>query len=136
MKRRSFLQNGLYGSILLVVAPRFMSSCSSDDDETPDNGKETTIDLTNSAYAALNSSGGYAYTGNIIVINTGTSFIALTKICTHEGCTVAFQASSENLVCPCHGSVFSKSGAVLQGPASSSLRLYTVTQSGNILTIK
>lgn len=48
-------------------------------------------------------------------------FAAYSAVCTHQGCTVAYQ--NGQLLCPCHGSVFdpSRGGAVLNGPATSPL---------------
>jgi cytochrome b6-f complex iron-sulfur subunit len=48
-------------------------------------------------------------------------FAAYSAVCTHQGCTVAYQ--NGELACPCHGSIFdpSKGGAVLYGPAPSPL---------------
>jgi thiosulfate dehydrogenase [quinone] large subunit len=49
-------------------------------------------------------------------------FVAFSAICTHEGCTVNFDKSAEEFVCPCHGSIYNATtGAVLQGPAPSPL---------------
>ncbi|HTW97304.1 MAG TPA: Rieske 2Fe-2S domain-containing protein [Acidimicrobiales bacterium] len=43
---------------------------------------------------------------------------AFSRICTHAGCTVAFDQPGETFVCPCHGSIYSAAtGAVIQGPA-------------------
>lgn len=45
-------------------------------------------------------------------------FLAFSRICTHEGCTVNWDAQSKDFVCPCHGSVYNgATGAVLNGPA-------------------
>ncbi|MBX6764626.1 MAG: Rieske (2Fe-2S) protein [Rubrobacteraceae bacterium] len=46
-------------------------------------------------------------------------FVAYSAVCTHMGCTVAYQKSSGDLVCPCHGSIYDPAhGAkVLRGPA-------------------
>jgi len=53
---------------------------------------------------------------------------------TREGCTLSgFQ--NNRYVCPCHGSQFTTSGAVAQGPASSPLRQFTTRLSGTTLTI-
>jgi len=48
-------------------------------------------------------------------------FVAYSAVCTHQGCTVAYQDGE--LACPCHGSVFdpANGGAVVTGPASRPL---------------
>jgi cytochrome b6-f complex iron-sulfur subunit len=48
-------------------------------------------------------------------------FVDYPAVCTHQGCTVAYQ--NGELACPCHGSVFdpSKGRAVLNGPAQAPL---------------
>ncbi|MBS0011602.1 MAG: Rieske (2Fe-2S) protein, partial [Bacteroidales bacterium] len=99
------------------------------------NTGDLTIDLTQSANSALNDDGGYVIKGTIIVINDGGTFIALSSVCTHSGCTISYSAANGNLPCGCHGSIFSTTGSVLQGPASSALKRYTVTRDGDILTI-
>jgi cytochrome b6-f complex iron-sulfur subunit len=72
---------------------------------------------------------------NVLVARTAQdAFTAVTAVCTHEGCTVNGFAS-QAYVCPCHGSRFSTSGAVLQGPASSPLRQFPTAFAGNVLTI-
>ena len=60
-------------------------------------------------------------------------FAAYSAVCTHQGCTVAYQ--SGQLSCPCHGSVFdpSKGGRALYGPALSPLPQIPIkVQSGGI----
>jgi cytochrome b6-f complex iron-sulfur subunit len=104
--------------------------------EEPNIDQDTlTIDLTDSKYSSLASAGGSHIEGSIIIINTGDQFLALSSVCTHQGCTVAYDHGSNKLPCPCHGSVFNTTGAVLQGPASSPLKNYDITQEGDILTI-
>ncbi|MDP9480648.1 MAG: Rieske (2Fe-2S) protein [Actinomycetota bacterium] len=48
-------------------------------------------------------------------------FAAYSAVCTHQGCTVAYQ--NGNLACPCHGSVFdpANGGAVVSPPANRPL---------------
>jgi Rieske Fe-S protein len=60
-----------------------------------------------------------------IVTRSGAQiFVAMTAVCTHEGCTVSnFQ--DERLVCPCHGSTYNMQGAVVVGPAANPLVQYT-----------
>jgi Rieske Fe-S protein len=50
------------------------------------------------------------------------AFVALSPICTHLGCTVEIEG--DRLVCPCHGSTYDRTGAVLQGPAERPLARY------------
>ena len=98
-----------------------------------------TITLNVDAGSPLASVGSAALvqtsSGNFLVSHTAVdTFVALTAVCTHEGCTVSgFQ--SGRYVCPCHGSQFTTSGAVAQGPASSPLRQFATRLSGTTLTI-
>tara|TARA_B110000211_G_C13951247_1_gene496297 strand:+ start:153 stop:578 length:426 start_codon:yes stop_codon:yes gene_type:complete len=47
---------------------------------------------------------------------------AFLMLCTHKVCEL--KATNTNLICPCHGSEFSKSGKVLEGPAPTDLKEY------------
>jgi cytochrome b6-f complex iron-sulfur subunit len=80
-----------------------------------------------SDYPALNKVGGYAMiSSNIIVIRSGkNSFTALNTICTHKKCDVEFNGSK--FECPCHGSEFTKTGKVLNGPAKKNLKKYSTS---------
>jgi cytochrome b6-f complex iron-sulfur subunit len=61
-------------------------------------------------------------------------FSAIEAICTHEGCTVT-GADGDQYVCPCHGSRYDRSGHVVHGPATASLRQYTTSLAGDVVTI-
>jgi Rieske Fe-S protein len=81
--------------------------------------------------AALVQSGS----GSFLVARTGQdTFVALTATCTHEACTVS-GFESQTYVCPCHGSRYSTSGAVVNGPATRALREYATQFANNVLTI-
>lgn len=139
MNRRELFRNLAAGTVTLFVVPAAFTSCEDelldpDDINNPDNNV-LAIDLNNDKYSALGLAGGWVKEGNIIIINTGDGFIALSSICTHQGCGVSYDSESKNLPCPCHGSVFSTSGAVVQGPADSPLKKYELTQEGDILSI-
>jgi len=137
MERRRFFRNFAVGGSLLLTAPVLFNSCSddsSDDDNNNNNGN--TVDLTDPAYASLKTVGGFAYKGDIIIIRSSdTVYLALSKVCTHSQCTVTYNSTNKDIPCPCHGSKFTTTGAVITGPAASPLKKYSVTQNGNILTI-
>jgi Rieske Fe-S protein len=73
--------------------------------------------------------------GVFLVARTSDSaFAAIEAVCTHEGCTVS-GADGAIYVCPCHGSRYDRSGHVVGGPATASLRQYASTFAGDTVTI-
>lgn len=62
-------------------------------------------------------------------------FLAIYRRCTHLGCAVPFDQASGQFVCPCHGSVFTDEGDVLNQPAPRPLDLFalTVNEAGEIV---
>jgi cytochrome b6-f complex iron-sulfur subunit len=53
---------------------------------------------------------------------SGLTFVALSRICTHLGCTINLPDGAGNMGCGCHGSVFQvQTGAVVNGPANKPL---------------
>ena len=95
-----------------------------------------TLDLTNPAYSALNSNGGYVYNQGVIVARTiNGTFIAVSQTCTHAGGTVVYNKNANDFYCPVHGSVFSTSGSVINGPAAAPLMKYNTSLSGSSLRV-
>jgi thiosulfate dehydrogenase (quinone) large subunit len=60
--------------------------------------------------------------GVIVKLPDGT-FVAYDAVCTHEGCTVGWDAADSILLCPCHGAAFdpANNAAVLAGPTRQPL---------------
>lgn len=56
-------------------------------------------------------------------------YVAVSPICTHLGCTV--DVAGAQLICPCHGSTYDRSGRVLRGPAEEALRQFPSSVSPN-----
>jgi len=55
----------------------------------------------------------------------------------HAGCDVArYRASTQRIQCDCHGSEFDINGQPVSGPAPSPLPAFSVSRSGDILTIQ
>ena len=62
-------------------------------------------------------------------------FVALTAVCTHLGCVVAWQEQAGEFQCPCHGGRFSPEGQVLGGPPPAPLETFAVEIDGDQLKI-
>ena len=61
-------------------------------------------------------------------------FVAYSAVCTHAGCTVAYQ--NAQLACPCHGSIFDPANGaeVVSGPAQTPLPEIPIeVQNGRVL---
>lgn len=68
-----------------------------------------------------------------VLKNSDTDVTVFSPICPHLGCRYTWQSDSEHFVCPCHGSVFSKDGKVLGGPAPRPLdTLPTKIENGDL----
>jgi Rieske Fe-S protein len=67
--------------------------------------------------------GGKVFAEQQVVVTQPSkgTFEAFSAVCTHQGCTVN-EVSGGQIICPCHGSLFSiKDGSVVGGPAPSPL---------------
>ena len=99
-----------------------------------------TVTVSNVSGTALGTVGASALVqaganSNFLVTRTSdTAFTAVTAVCTHEQCIVT-GIQSGTFVCPCHGSQYSTTGAVRQGPATRSLQAFTAQFTNNVLTI-
>ncbi len=153
MERKDFIEKvGLSAASILIFG--CMQSCSKSDSPTPakptgsTNNNTTkpvdfTIIITANPYTSLNTAGGFYVdkTNNIIIARTNTNpneFLAVSSLCTHQQVTLEYQASNNRFVCPSppgHGSLFSSTGAVVNGPAASVLKQYKTTLTGNSLRI-
>lgn len=136
MERRKFFTL-LGAGAAVVVAGQTLASCSKNVASpygAPQN-VDFTLDLTNAAYAGLKSKGGSAHNSGIIIAHTSSdAIVALSDVCTHQGCTVQFNGTN-GFVCPCHGSTFALDGTVTGGPAPSALAKYNTTLTGTSLRV-
>ncbi|MGC4038418.1 MAG: Rieske (2Fe-2S) protein [Chitinophagaceae bacterium] len=134
MERKEFF-TALAGSAAAICIGG-LAACSKSAITSNGNVSPFSVDLG----ASLLNVGDVMVHGDVVIIRTATgdtasSFVALSNICTHQGCTVEYNATRGDMECPCHGAKYSTEGAVTQGPASSPLKKYTVSVNGNSLTI-
>ena len=62
-------------------------------------------------------------------------FLALSRKCTHLGCTVLWESESKIFLCPCHASAFDITGEVISPPAPRALDLYPLIIENGIVTV-
>jgi len=142
MTRKDFLKNIGVGAAFVLTVP-CLHSCGGDDDSgdmTPSAGPQNfTIDLTDATESGtLNDPDGFAVKNKVVVArNSNDEFVAASQVCSHEGNEQVTYNSSNNIwMCSVHGAQFAVANGEPQNDVTDrNLRIYTVTQNGDILTI-
>jgi Rieske Fe-S protein len=62
-------------------------------------------------------------------------FLALSRKCTHLGCTVPWIDKEKRFACPCHGSTYDIRGEVISPPAPRPLDVHPVAIENNIVKV-
>jgi cytochrome b6-f complex iron-sulfur subunit len=62
-------------------------------------------------------------------------FLALSRSCTHLGCTVPWNPDEKRFVCPCHSSAFAITGEVSSPPAPRALDHYPVRIENGVVKV-
>lgn len=150
MNRKEFLKGlGFSGAaIFATYCMGGLTACSSSTSSpTPSNptnpGTTTkvdfTLDLTQTANAALNTNGGFVInTANqVVVARTVTgSFAAVTIVCSHEGNPqVRYNSAANNFACSVHGATFDLQGRGTNANGSKGIKAYQTTLTGNSLRV-
>ncbi|WP_395768645.1 ubiquinol-cytochrome c reductase iron-sulfur subunit [Aquirufa sp.] len=142
MKRGEFLST-ITGPISLACVACLASACSKEENgapaavnaPSPNSGFSVNLDT------ELKAVNNFVARSGIIVIrtasgNTAASFAAYSSVCPHAGATVEYNANSSSFLCAAHGSTFSSTGALIQGPATRGLTKLAVDISGTTLRVK
>lgn len=66
---------------------------------------------------------------------TDGGFLALSRRCTHLGCTVPWVEKEGRFICPCHASSFDLRGEVLSPPAPRALDLHPVRIENGVVKV-
>ena len=140
MERRAFLESLGLGAAFVLTATclHSCSTSSSTNGITPTpGGTDITLDLSQSANAALKTNGGYIVTNGVVVArDTSGNYVAATQTCSHQGNqAVYYDASSNSYKCTVHGAQFSLAGTGLNANGSGGLTIFKATLSGNSLHI-
>jgi Rieske Fe-S protein len=147
MEREEFLSKLGIGALALCVGCSMVSCGNKGSDPTASGGTAPTAPTTGSGTvfttdlnSTLKNVGDSTTQGGVILVriaagNTASSFTAVQVRCTHEGAAINYNTTQSIFICPLHGSEFSQSGAVIQGPALDALHKFTVTISGTVLTV-
>ncbi len=144
MDRKQFIRKlGVgTGAIFFVTCIGACSSSDSDDpnpnpNPPPGPGKlDFTFDVTTDSNLQAN---GWTVRNGAIIAKSGTGYVAYDSSCPHQGNVLTFNASNNTFPCsqqgPDHGSVFDINGSRIRGPATSNLRKYNTTLTGNNLRV-
>ncbi len=135
ISRRTFMMQSA-----LMAAAAALAACgvtTSPDNQTLSGAQTINV----SSYPQLASVGGVAMVDvsgvpMAIVRTSSTSFLALSRICPHQGGTIG-QVNSNTFQCPIHGATFNINGQWIGGQSTSNMRQYATTynQTSNTLTI-
>ena len=133
--RKQFL--ALVGtSVGAIISSNCLNGCKKEINSLQQLSVDFTLDLNASSNSALNTNGGYIYNQGVIIARTVSGgYITVSQACTHNGVSVVYQSLANNFYCSAHGSVFSSSGSLTQGPANSALKQYSCNLSGTSLRV-
>ncbi|NEU09056.1 Rieske 2Fe-2S domain-containing protein [Flavihumibacter sp. R14] len=141
MERKEFISILGIGAGSIIISS-CLGACGKSDGPTPGptpgpGGKvDFTVDV--STNADLNSK-GWTILNSIIIAKSGSSYIALSGVCTHQQNSMTYNAATNTFPCSqqdaAHGSVFNANGVKINGPATSNLQKYSTTLSGNTLRV-
>lgn len=157
ISRREFFTKSIQGAAIITlpaVLGTVLESCTNANPASAGSGSSSNLQTINvspsnntillnidssSPLANTGSAALLQYQNNYLLVDRPTkdAFNVLSAICTHQGCVISmFDSSSQQFVCPCHGSKFNTTGKVTQGPAGSPLRQYQNQFANNQLDIQ
>ena len=145
--RRNLLKIGAISAVSFIITActKAVSGSSAptsepvvEDTQTPSQGGEVVI----AQVSALVAGEGFNFTANdgtdaILFKTKDEKVYALSRICTHEGCSVDFDLAQNKLICPCHGATYeAPDGNVISGPTQRNLKKINVKVDGdNVLEV-
>lgn len=123
MSRRRFLRSAVIGGGAVVIAAGALGlgrMLLSGDDRRPKIGVVT---VPATLVPEVGAEPHRDESGAFFLINNEDGALALSWICTHQGCRVPWNADERRFRCPCHAALYDRHGAVTGGPAPRPLDL-------------
>jgi len=78
---------------------------------------------------------GFFGDDRVVVVRADGKLHAVSAVCTHQGCTVGVNTDEHTLDCPCHGSRYTLTGKVVEGPAVRPLGTFNVAENDGTITL-
>ena len=152
--RRSLLKIGVVSAVsfLITACTKAVSGSSAQSSEpaigdtqtpgTPEQNQSQGGQVVIAQVSTLVAGEGFNFTANdgtdaILFKTKDEKVYALSRICTHEGCSVDFDLAQNKLICPCHGATYEAlDGNIISGPTQKSLKKINVKIDGdNVLEV-
>ena len=152
--RRNLLKIGAISAVSFVITActKAVSGSSEptsepvvEDTQTPSTPEQTQSqggEVVIAQVSALVAGEGFNFSANdgtdaILFKTKDEKVYALSRICTHEGCSVDFDLAQNKLICPCHGATYEAlEGNVISGPTQRNLKKINIKVDGdNVLEV-
>lgn len=152
--RRNLLKIGVVSAVSFIITActKAVSGSSAptsqpvvEDSQTPSTNEQTSSqggEVVIAQVSALVAGEGFNFTAQdgtdaILFKTKDEKVYALSRICTHEGCSVDFDAAQSKLICPCHGATYEAAdGNVISGPTQRNLKKINIKIDGdNVLEV-
>ena len=140
IKRRQLLRLGFLGGTLLAIGeisallypfmkPNKIVGLGA---KVPVGSKDSVL----AAFAASQDTPILNTQGKFFLLHPPGGIIAAYRKCTHLGCSVPYVPSENRFHCPCHGSLYNKLTAVVEGgPAPKPLQLFKIQDVNGTLVV-
>lgn len=157
MKRREFMAWVGLGMLASSLPVALAASLAPSQATTPTSGSTQPTELRD-RLASTPRSDGFVVIGTVTQLNQAgaivdkdfkpqaiavtrdpanpANLIAVSAVCTHQGCTIRWNGGQSRFICPCHDSQFRPDGRVAKGPADKPLTTYTAKIEGNTVLVK
>ena len=139
MNRKEFIsKSGAAALVASLGISSVITSCSSDDGAEPNANSGITIDLSVTPFNVLNTEDAWLLhpTEDLLLVNVGGTISIFSSVCPHTACSREWSYnSSSQFVCGCHGSTFTNSGGLVEGPAATGLSRRSFTREGDIIQL-